>query len=218
MEFLTDYPRLEAAQKQKFQEVVTRLLAGEVLDPGPPLKPDPDWRFVERFRELIDSYLIVGGWRLDIDLGLRIARAVHEAGSQRVRFSKLESLVLCVLRLEYHEHMRAASDNEKCDVTVGALRERMVAAGKPAAQLSARVLAPAVRKLMRHSLVKVARGFEARDDEAILVSPLIEKVLPPDRIRDLTERVRKYAQAKVAAAAAEDNSAEEDDTAAESDT
>ena len=71
MEFLEDYPHLEPAQKDQFRRVVTRLLSGEVLTPGPALKPDPDWRFAERFREIVDSYLQIGGWRLDIDLGLR---------------------------------------------------------------------------------------------------------------------------------------------------
>ena len=44
-----------------------------------------------------------------------IPRAVHEAGSQRVRFTKLESLVLCALRLYYHEQMRLATDQERCE-------------------------------------------------------------------------------------------------------
>src|SRR2546427_12923813 len=99
MDFLDDYPTLEPAQKDRFQQVVTRLLAGEVLTPGSPLKPDPDWRFAERFRELVDSYLRIGGWRLDIDLGLRLSRAVDETGAQRGRFSQLESLLLCAGRL-----------------------------------------------------------------------------------------------------------------------
>lgn len=192
MDFLTDYPNLEAAAKQRFEEVVTRLLAGEVLTPGSALKPDPDWRFAERHRELIDSYLRFGGWRLDIDLGLRLARAVHEVGAQRVRFSKLESLLLCVLRLHYHEEMRSASEEDRCELTAGALRERLVAAGKPATQLSPRMMAQALRKLARHSLVQITRGFEARDDEAIVISPLVEKVLPAERIQELTSRVREY--------------------------
>ena len=87
MDFIEDYPRLEPSQKDYFQSVVTRLLSGAVLTPGSPLKVDPDWRFAERYRDLIDSYLRLGGWRFDIDLGLRMARAVHEAGSQRVRFT-----------------------------------------------------------------------------------------------------------------------------------
>jgi hypothetical protein len=52
MDFLDDYPQLEPAQKDRFQHLITRLLSGEVLTPGSPLKPDPDWRFAERYREL----------------------------------------------------------------------------------------------------------------------------------------------------------------------
>ncbi len=192
MDFLEDYSALETAQKDHFQIVISRLLAGQVLTPGSPLKPDPDWRFAERFRDLIDSYLRIGGWRLDIDLGLRLARAVHETGSQRVRFSKLESLLLCSLRLYYHEQMRVAAEEERCEINTGALRERLVHSGKPATHLSARLLAPALRRLARHSLIQIARGFEAHDDEMIAVSPLIEKVLPPDRIHDIEEKLRAY--------------------------
>jgi hypothetical protein len=215
MDFLDDYPALEPAQKDRFQQVVTRLLAGEVLTPGSPLKPDPDWRFAERFRELIDSYLRIGGWHFDIDLGLRLARAVHETGAQRVRFSKLESLLLCSLRLYYHEQMRVAAEEDRCELSVGALRERLVHAGKPAAQLSARVLAPALRRLGRHSLVRVARGFEARDEEMVIVTPLIEKVLPPDRIQETEQKVKAYAAARAPASTPE---SESDDASTDEDT
>ncbi len=193
MDFLTDYPKLEPAQQQRFREVVTRLLSGDVLTPGPALRPDPDWRFAERYRDLIDSYLRVGGWRLDIDLGLRLCRAVHEAGLQRVRFNKLESLVLCTLRLVYHEQMREAAEEERCEVQVGALRERLIQSGRPAAQLTRRALGDAVRRLARHGLLDIDRGFAGEDTETIVVNPLVEKVLPADRIAELAQRVRAYA-------------------------
>jgi Domain of unknown function (DUF4194) len=203
MDFIEDYPKLEAAQKDHFQRVVTRLLSGAVLAPGSPLAGiDPDWRFVERYRELIDSYLRLGGWRLDIDLGLRMARAVHEAGVQRVRFSKLESLLLCALRLYYHEQMRLSTEEERCEISVGELRERLIHAGKPAAQLSPRALAHAMRRLARHSLVRIERGFEAQDQETVIVEPLIEKVLPPDKIGDIEQKIRAYTAAAVQAEAA----------------
>lgn len=140
MDFATEYPRMEAAQQERFREVVTRLLSGYVLTPGPAMRPDPDWRFAERHRELIDAYLRVGGWRLEVDLGLRLGRAVHESGEQRVRLSKLESLVLCTIRLAYHEQMQQVSEDLRSELTVGVLRERLIHSGKPAAQLSRRAL------------------------------------------------------------------------------
>jgi hypothetical protein len=201
VDFFDEYPRLESAQQERFQRVVTRLLAGEVLTPGSPLQPDPDWRFAERFRDLLDGYLRIGGWRFDLDPALRLARAVHETGAQRVRFSKLESLVLCMLRLHYHEQMRLAAEEDRCDITVGLLRERLVHAGRPVAQLSARALGNALRKLARHSLVRIERGFQADDNASIEVRPLIEKVLPDDRIQEIAERIRAYVSAGAATAA-----------------
>lgn len=200
MNFVEDYPKLESAQQERFQRVVTRLLAGEVLTPGSPFRPDPDWRFAERFRELIDSYLRIGGWEFDLDPTLRLARAIHETGTQRVRFSKLESLILCMLRLHYHEQMRLAAEEDRCEITVGQLRERLVHAGKPIAQLSPRVLGQAMRRLARHSLVFVGRGFEADDDAVIEVKPLVEKVLPDHRIQEIAERIKAYVSAKTAVA------------------
>jgi hypothetical protein len=62
VDFVTEYPRLEPAQQDRFREIVTRLLSGRVLTPGSAMRPDPDWRFAERHRELIDGYLRLGGW------------------------------------------------------------------------------------------------------------------------------------------------------------
>jgi uncharacterized protein DUF4194 len=199
VDFFDEFPKLESAQQERFQRVVTRLLAGEVLTPGSPLQPDPDWRFAERFRDLLDGYLRIGGWRFDLDPALRLARAVHETGAQRVRFSKLESLVLCMLRLHYHEQMRLAAEEDRCDITVGHLRERLVHAGRPIAQLSARALDHALRKLARHSLVRIERGFDADDEAIVEVRPLIEKVLPDDRIQEIAQRIKAYVSARVAA-------------------
>lgn len=200
MDFCTEYPRLEPAQQERFRQVVTRLLSGHVLMPGSALRPDPDWRFAERHRDVIDAYLRIGGWRLDIDLGLRLCRAVHESGEQRVRLSKFESFVFCVLRLAYHEQMQELSEDTRCELSVGALRERMIQAGRPAWQLSRRQLETALRRLARHSLVTVERGFAGDDTDLVAVTPLVEKVLPPDRIAEIAERVRAYASSTADAA------------------
>lgn len=212
MDFITEYPKLEPAQQERFREVATRLLSGRILMPGSPIQPDPDWRFAERHRELLDAYLRIGGWRLDIDLGLRLCRAVHESGEQRVRFNKLESLVLCTLRLVYHEEMQRITEDSRCEVQVGALRERLIQAGKPASQVSRRALQDAIRRLSRHSLVVVDRGFAGEDTETLVVSPLIEKVLPPDKIAEIAARVRAYVRAgsgEAAAAGADGEASEE---------
>jgi hypothetical protein len=192
MEFCIEYPKLEHAQQEHFRRVVTRLLSGHIITPGEALRPDRDWRFAERHQDLIDSYLRIGGWRLDLDRSMQLCRAIHEAGEQRVRFNKLESLVLCTLRLVYHEQMRAANETERCMLKVGELRERLSLAGRGTSLVQRRALADALRRLQRHALVMVDRGFECDDAEGITVAPLIAKVLSPDRVAELAERIRSY--------------------------
>lgn len=215
MDFAGEYPKLEPAQQERFREIVTRLLSGHVLTPGPALRPDADWRYAERHRELIDAYLRIGGWRLDIDLSLRLCRAVHESGEQRVRLTKLESLVLCSLRLAYHEEMRAMSDDARCELSVGSLRERLIHAGRPASSLTRRALEHALRRLARHSLVQIERGFAGEDTERFVVTPLIERVLPADRIAELADRVRAYVRGEAAGGADREDADGEPDAAEE---
>lgn len=65
-------------------------------------------------------------------------------------------------------------------------------AGRPPAQVTRRGVFEALRRLARHSLVDIERGFAGEDGERFVVNPLVEKVLPPDRIAELAERVRSY--------------------------
>ena len=193
MEFCSEYPKLENAQQEHFRRVVTRLLSGHIITPGEALRPDRDWRFAERHQDLVDTYLRIGGWRLDLDRSNQLCRAIHESGEQRVRFNKLESLVLCCLRLAYHEQMRAANETERCVLKVGELRERLSVAGRASSLVHRRALGDALKRLQRHALVALERGFQGDDIESITVSPLLAKVLAPDKVAELAERVRAYA-------------------------
>src|SRR5437867_13043341 len=92
--------------------------------------------------------------------------------------------------------MQRVAEAARCGRTVGALRERRIQACKPAWTLSRRALEQAIRRLARHSLVTIERGFGAEGTGAFVVAPLIEKVLPPDRIAEMAERVRAYAGAE----------------------
>jgi hypothetical protein len=108
---------------------------------------------------------------------------VHESGEQRVRLSKLESLVLCTLRLAYHEQMQQVSDDLRCELSVGSLRERLIQSGLAAAQLSRRALEHALRRLPGIP----ARWPGARRGHRDLRGEPVEG-LPADRIAELAER------------------------------
>lgn len=160
--------------------------------PGSPMKPDPDWTFVERYHPLVSSYLDVGDWDLDFRHKPPMARAVHRSAKLRARFNKFQSMVTLALRIVYHEQMGASSDREDCVVTVKELRDRLHQEGLPPSQLSARRLRDALRTLGRHQLVRFPRGFRALDDEQVVVTPVMEAVLP-ENLAEYRARLTKYA-------------------------
>jgi hypothetical protein len=80
MDFCTQFPQLAPREQARFKSVVTRLWAGDVIMPGPPMKPDADWTFVERYHPLVASYLAMGDWELQLRQKPPMARAVHPSG------------------------------------------------------------------------------------------------------------------------------------------
>ena len=181
-DLFTDFPQLSETQQQRFRDCVSRLLAGHILSPGSAINPDPDWQFIDHHSDVVDDYLGLAGWRLDIDRRLGIARVLHQSGEQRVHLPKLESLAFCVLRLCYHEQRLHMREEERCRVTVGELRERLIHAGVAPLSVSRAKLRDATKLLARYHLVQIERGFTGEDEESIVVSEVIEKILSPERI------------------------------------
>lgn len=201
--FLEDLRRLSGDQQDRFQRVVSRLLAGEVISAGNnPLRlPDADWRFLQNNLLTVEAYLDVAGWRVDLSSEHRMARAVHQEGQHKVRFNLLESLTLCILRMAYHEQMSSGSRDDQCEVTTGELRERLAQARRSSLPITATKLAQAIRKLGRYGIVDVPRGFDAEDGETLVVTPVVEMVLSPDAVQRFFERYSNPGAVELTAAA-----------------
>jgi hypothetical protein len=63
--------------------------------------------------------------------------------------------------------------------------------------------------------VQIERGFAGEDTERFVVMPLIERVLPADRIAELVHRVRAYVRGEAPAAADHEDTDGERDPAEE---
>lgn len=194
MDFCTEYPTLEPREQDRFREVLGRLMEGKIITAGTPLNPDPDWAYLERYHPLLSAYLTLGGWRLDYQPARQIARVIHPLGAGRVRFDRLESICLLLLRLNFHEQMGTLREGGDCTVTVAELREQLIHRGYKTHQVRRRVLERAVRSLARADLVTIEWGFQGDDRETITVNPVIESVVTPgdiDKVRDYLVRYER---------------------------
>lgn len=181
------FPQFTELQRQRFRDCVSRLLAGHVVAPGSAISPDHDWQFLDHNSEIVAQYLELGGWRLEMDRRLGVARVLHERGEQRVHLPKLESLMFCALRLFYHEQRLHLHEDDRCQISVGELRERLIHSGAASSAVSRAKLRDGVKMLARYHLVVAERGFAGEDDETIVVNEVVEKVLSAERIQQYVD-------------------------------
>lgn len=177
--------QLTTAEISRLQDVLSTLFSGRVITPGnrgPMAAPDPKWQFLRRHEDLVDAYLRVIGWSLDLNPQLRLARLVHLEGRHRVRFRADESLLILILRQSYHEHMAGLDDERECVVKIGDIRERFAAARRTSAPVSDSQIKKMLSRLARYDLVEIPWGFTPADDAEITILPLIERVVSPDEI------------------------------------
>jgi hypothetical protein len=207
MDFCTQYPQLTPRDQARFKTVVARLWSGDVIMPGSPMKPYPDWTFVERYHPLVASYLALGDWELQLRQKPAMARAIHPSGKLRATFNKFQSIVTLVLRLAFHEQMGQSYDREECTITVAELRDRLHQEGLPLHQLSGRKLRDTLRLLHRHRIVDMPWGFRGIDDEQVVISPVIEAVLP-DNITAYREKLTQYASPRSTESQGDDDETE----------
>jgi hypothetical protein len=190
LDFLSDLIRMTPEQQSRFQRVISRLLGGSVITPGdnPLAPPDPDWRFLERNLRLVNGYLETAGWMVEYRPEFRMARAVHKERQHRVRFNLLESLLLCVLRLSYHEQMGGDLRDEAIEITTGDLRELVTQAQRSSTPLPRGKLKQALAKLKRHDIIDYPWGYQAEDNESIQILPMVELVLSTDAVQRFYDR------------------------------
>jgi hypothetical protein len=183
-DFCEAYPKLAPRLQSRFRNTVSRLLAGRILTPGGAFDPDEDWSFLIRHSSLVESYLAIAGWRIQLDRSLGVARVVSDMGDQRASLNKLDSWILCVARLAWHEQRTSLSEDTRCTLAIDNLRERLVRFGAPVAAVSRNRLREAIRRLARFDLIAPPPGFTAHDTDELIVSPVVEKIITVDRVSE----------------------------------
>jgi hypothetical protein len=192
-DFLDALRQLSPEAQERFKRVINRFFAGELIEPGPnPLAPDADWRFMERNAHIVSGYLSLAGWEVEHLATHRIYRAVHAAGAHRVQVTVLESMIACILRQAYHAHLANPRGGElRCELETADLRQRLASARRTSIPEPRKSLVGAVRRLRRLGLVEASWGYQADDDEVLVVRPLIESVLSMDQVQAFWAKVEK---------------------------
>ena len=100
--FTDEFYKMTAADQNNFAEVCNKLLlkgfiVRDIFDNKEKMmRVNPDYRFLERFFEVFESYLKFSGWRIEKDNILGVIALSNDYNDNRVKVDRETSLVLFI--------------------------------------------------------------------------------------------------------------------------
>lgn len=121
---MTDYSEiLGDVSKEKFRQVINRLL-NECFILKNAKETSSEYRFIKENAGVFEGMLDLLGYELVIRDDQGVITINNPAGTGRVHLSKLESIILLILRLLYIEKMKELSQVQEVIVTVEDIYEK----------------------------------------------------------------------------------------------
>ncbi len=198
--FSEDYLKIPQADKNEFGSVVnTLLLKGFIVrdiydSKEKVMKTNPDYRFLERYFDLVNDYLKFSGWNIEKDVILGVIALSNFYTENRIKIDRETSLVLFALRLIYENEKGASnSSNQAIYITTPGLLNIMIEDGvtMPGRKMNGRSLARALRFLANHNIITKVSGNYDDGNVSFYILPSIVYALDNDRIVAMSEALKE---------------------------
>ncbi|HAK05588.1 MAG TPA: hypothetical protein DCM23_02655 [Firmicutes bacterium] len=180
--FDAEFQKLASADQTEFARVVNVLLlksfiVRDMFDTRErAMKINPDYRFLERFYDLVNSYLKYAGWTLDKDVLNGVFTLSNSYESNRLRLDRETSLLLFTLRLVYeNEKNQSTQTGESIYMTTPALIKTMLDYGITLSgkKLSGRLIGRGLRFLTTHNIIAKVSGSYDEGNVSFYILPSI---------------------------------------------
>ena len=198
--FSEDYLKIPQADKNVFGSVVNNLLlkgfiVRDIYDSKEKvMKTNPDYRFLERYFDLVNDYLKFSGWNIEKDVILGVIALSNFYTENRIKIDRETSLVLFALRLIYENEKGASnSSNQAIYITTPGLLNIMIEDGvtMPGRKMNGRSLARALRFLANHNIITKVSGNYDDGNVSFYILPSIVYALDNDRIVAMSEALKE---------------------------
>ena len=158
------------------------------------MKTNPDYRFLERYFDLVNDYLKFSGWNIEKDVILGVIALSNFYTENRIKIDRETSLVLFALRLIYENEKGASnSSNQAIYITTPGLLNIMIEDGvtMPGRKMNGRSLARALRFLANHNIITKVSGNYDDGNVSFYILPSIVYALDNDRIVAMSEALKE---------------------------
>lgn len=120
---LDSYERLTNVQKATFKDIANKLLASTFLARDKKDNKD-NYYFVVSYKEVFDEFFAILGYEIKLDQGVGSIMLKSDQNTGFLKLRRDETIILLILRILYHEHLKETSLNENVVITVLDIHEK----------------------------------------------------------------------------------------------
>ncbi|UOF91228.1 DUF4194 domain-containing protein [Fodinisporobacter ferrooxydans] len=193
MDWQREYEALSDRDREQFSRLLSILfdqtfLVRDVWDAKEGrLTGSREYRFAERVKPMLDAYLSVSGWALQVDSLRGVMALYNRFGRNRKNADKLTTYILYVLRLIYDEQLEQVSGRREIVIWLRDVYEKLRAFGFIEKKLAVTRLQAAFMKLRKLSIMERIDGEGFQPDSRWIVYPTIRMLVSDERISQLYE-------------------------------
>ena len=149
------------------------------------MRTNYDYRFIERHKTMMESYLEYSGWQLSIDNKYGVAYVSNVYELNRVTFNKMSTIFLLVLRLIYDEEREKLSLKSEVMITTHDLISKLLNVGvfkkKPANKMIETILG----QVSKYNVLSKGMGSWSDAETKLIIYPTILFIMTDAKINEL---------------------------------
>ena len=200
--FEQEYNNLYEAEKQEFRRVANYLLSKtfvvrDVYDKQVKrMITSSEYLFMERYYDIFENYLSIGGWKLNKEPIEGIYFIENEFGQNKAKFDSFTTYILLALMITYEESAPITTLGNSVITTTYDIISKMQILGLITKKPSKEQFRIAFRRLEQFNIILRLNTSQDVELWKIMILPSIHHVIDYDKLRELCEYIPSFMKEK----------------------
>ncbi|MCY6354990.1 DUF4194 domain-containing protein [Clostridium sp. ZS2-4] len=156
-----------------------------------------DYYFVESNLEVLNEYLGLLDYEIEINKTIGVAQLINKNNSNKVNLKLIDSILLLILRILYHEKMEELSLTEDIMVQISEIQEKFIALEFQDKLMDKTKLLDGLRTLKKYNIIQNLDSNMTLGDSRIIIYPSILMALRMEDITKVYEKLNTYKRKEV---------------------
>ncbi|KGM92848.1 hypothetical protein Z968_13010 [Clostridium novyi A str. 4552] len=156
-----------------------------------------DYYFIESNLEPLNEYLGLLDYEIELNKTIGVAQLINKNNSNKVNLKLIDSILLLILRILYHEKMEELSLTEDIMVQISEIQEKFIALEFQDKIIDKTKLLDSLRVLKRYNIIQNLDSNMTLGDSRIIIYPSILMALRMEDITKVYEKLNTYKRKEV---------------------